>query len=66
MCSSDLHKTSWHEGGDLEAFVAERREAYASQLRKYKAFASRLGPQPVRTALYFPLLGGRFEEFDPG
>ncbi|NBU25004.1 MAG: hypothetical protein EBS39_05200 [Gammaproteobacteria bacterium] len=60
------HKTSWHEGGDLEAFVAERRDAYASQLRKYKAFASRLGPQPVRTALYFPLLGGRFEEYDPG
>lgn len=60
------HKTSGHEGGDLEAFIASRREHYAAQLRKYKAFAGRLGPQPVRTALYFPLLGGRFEEYDPG
>jgi ATP-dependent exoDNAse (exonuclease V) beta subunit len=60
------YKTSWHEGGDLEGFIASRREHYAPQLRKYKAFAARLGPQPVRTALYFPLLGGRFEEYDPG
>ena len=60
------YKTSWHEGGDLEAFIASRVEHYAPQLRKYRAFAARLGPQPVRTALYFPLLGGRFEECDPG
>ena len=57
------YKTSRHEGADLEQFLLAQAERYRPQLRRYAAFARRLGPQPVRTALYFPLLG-RFVEVD--
>lgn len=59
------YKTSLHDGGDAETFVAERCEAYRPQITRYAAFARRLGPEPVRAALYFPLLG-RFEEIAIG
>jgi ATP-dependent exoDNAse (exonuclease V) beta subunit len=55
------YKTSSHEGGDLEGFVASERRRYQGQLARYAAFARELGPEPVRAALYFPLLA-RFEE----
>ncbi len=55
------YKTSSHEGGDLEGFIASERSRYRAQLARYVAFARELGPQPVRAALYFPLLA-RFEE----
>ena len=55
------YKTSRHEGADLEQFLVAQAERYRPQLQRYAAFARRLGPQPVRTALYFPLLG-RFVE----
>lgn len=51
------YKTSRHEGGALERFIEQEAERYAPQLRRYAALAAELGPQPVRTALYFPLLG---------
>jgi hypothetical protein len=31
-------------------------------LRRYARLAAALGPEPVRAALYFPLLGARFVE----
>lgn len=51
------YKTSAHEGGDLEGFVAREAERYRAQLEGYAELARGLGTQPVRAALYFPLLG---------
>ncbi|HWF99282.1 MAG TPA: UvrD-helicase domain-containing protein [Steroidobacteraceae bacterium] len=50
-------KTSPHEGGGLEEFIGRQLERYRGQLETYAALARGLGPEPVRTALYFPLLG---------
>ena len=50
-------KTSRHEGGRLEEFIGQELERYRAQLQTYTALARGLGPQPVRAALYFPLLG---------
>jgi ATP-dependent helicase/nuclease subunit A len=50
-------KTSPHEGGRLEDFIGRELERYRGQLQKYAALARALGPEPVRAALYFPLLG---------
>ena len=50
-------KTSPHEGGRLEDFIRRELERYRGQLEKYAALARGLGPEPVRCALYFPLLG---------
>ncbi len=50
------YKTSTHEGADLEHFLAEQLERYRPQLETYRLLARALGPQPVRAALYFPLL----------
>jgi ATP-dependent helicase/nuclease subunit A len=58
------YKTSTHEGGDLDAFIANEARRYRPQLARYARFARELGPQPVRAALYFPQLG-RFVEIDP-
>ncbi len=51
------YKTSPHTGGGIEDFLAREEERYAAQLGRYAAVVRRLGPQTVRTALYFPLLG---------
>jgi len=51
------YKTSRHEGGGLEEFLATELERYRPQLSTYQALAHELGPEPVRAALYFPLLG---------
>ena len=51
------YKTSAHEGGDLEGFLAREIERYRPQLEAYLELARAMGPQPVRAALYFPLLG---------
>ncbi|HVC31721.1 MAG TPA: PD-(D/E)XK nuclease family protein, partial [Steroidobacteraceae bacterium] len=50
-------KTSRHEGGGLEEFIGQELERYRGQLELYAALARGLGPEPVRAALYFPLLG---------
>jgi ATP-dependent helicase/nuclease subunit A len=50
-------KTSPHEGGDLDAFLALQARRYAPQLARYADLARELGPEPVRAGLYFPLLG---------
>ncbi|MEZ5532518.1 MAG: UvrD-helicase domain-containing protein [Steroidobacteraceae bacterium] len=51
------YKTSRHEGGSLEEFLAREEERYRPQLARYAALARRLGPEPVRAGLYFPLIG---------
>jgi ATP-dependent exoDNAse (exonuclease V) beta subunit len=50
------YKTSRHEGGDLEGFLAQEIERYRAQLADYASLARAVGPEPVRAALYFPLL----------
>lgn len=49
-------KTSRHEGGGIEGFLEQEMQRYRVQLETYVALARGLGPQPVRAALYFPLL----------
>jgi ATP-dependent exoDNAse (exonuclease V) beta subunit len=51
------YKTSAHEGGDLEGFLAHEIERYRPQLEAYLELVQAVGPEPVRAALYFPLLG---------
>jgi ATP-dependent exoDNAse (exonuclease V) beta subunit len=50
------YKTSDHAGGNLEDFLDREVERYRPQLQRYADMAQRLGPEPVRTGLYFPLL----------
>jgi hypothetical protein len=50
-------KTSRHRGGDLQAFLDTELDRYRAQLENYRSLAQALGPEPVRAALYFPLLG---------
>jgi ATP-dependent exoDNAse (exonuclease V) beta subunit len=50
------YKTSRHSGGGLDEFLQREVERYRPQLERYAALASRLGPEPVRVALYFPLM----------
>jgi ATP-dependent helicase/nuclease subunit A len=51
------YKTSPHEGGGLEEFLEQELGRYRAQLTAYRELSRGLGPQPVRAALYFPLLG---------
>jgi ATP-dependent helicase/nuclease subunit A len=50
-------KTNRHEGGALEEFIEREVQRYRPQLQRYAALAARLGPEPLRCALYFPLSG---------
>ena len=50
------YKTSRHVGGGLEEFLDREVERYRPQLQRYAQLAQRLGPQPVRLGLYFPLM----------
>ena len=56
-------KTSAHEGGGLEAFLEQELQRYRPQLEGYAELAAAAGPEPVRAALYFPLLGA-FRELE--
>jgi ATP-dependent exoDNAse (exonuclease V) beta subunit len=49
------YKTSSHEGAGLEAFLDSERERYRSQLERYARLLRRLGDEPIRLGLYFPL-----------
>ena len=51
------YKISSHEGADLEGFLAQEVERYRAQLAAYVELAQAVGGEPVRAALYFPLLG---------
>jgi ATP-dependent exoDNAse (exonuclease V) beta subunit len=50
------YKTSQHSGGGLEKFLEREVERYRPQLQRYAVLARRLGPEPVRLGLYFPLM----------
>jgi ATP-dependent helicase/nuclease subunit A len=50
------YKTSQHQGGGLEEFLDREVERYRSQLQRYAVLAQKLGPEPVRLGLYFPLM----------
>jgi ATP-dependent helicase/nuclease subunit A len=50
------YKTSQHQGGRLEEFLDREVERYRPQLDRYAALAGKLGPEPVRLGLYFPLM----------
>jgi ATP-dependent exoDNAse (exonuclease V) beta subunit len=49
------YKTSGHEGGELEAFLAREQERYHEQLERY---VTAFGKPEARRGLYFPLLKG--------
>lgn len=50
-------KTGSHEGGGLEQFLADEVRRYRDQLQRYARLMKLFRPdQPVRAALYFPLL----------
>jgi ATP-dependent exoDNAse (exonuclease V) beta subunit len=50
------YKTSEHRGGGTVQFLDREVERYTAQLQRYAELARRLGPEPVRVALYFPLM----------
>jgi ATP-dependent exoDNAse (exonuclease V) beta subunit len=58
------YKTSQHLGGGLELFLDREVERYRGQLERYGRLARRLGPEPVRLGLYFPLMGA-WREWSP-
>ena len=43
--------------GSGAGLIARELERYDTQLHEYVQLAARLGGEPVRAALYFPLLG---------
>ena len=57
------YKTSSHEGGDLEGFLAAESARYRSQLSRYRTLYEAWSGETPRAALYFPLLA-RFVEVD--
>ncbi len=50
------YKTSTHEGGDLDGFLAAESDRYRDQLRKYETIYRAFSGRQARCALYFPLL----------
>ncbi|HWP94165.1 MAG TPA: UvrD-helicase domain-containing protein [Gammaproteobacteria bacterium] len=50
-------KTSRHEGGEPEEFLAREVERYRPQLERYARLVRRLSDAPIRLGLYYPLLG---------
>jgi ATP-dependent exoDNAse (exonuclease V) beta subunit len=59
------YKTSSHEGGGLDAFLQAESDRYRDQLRRYAGLYADFAQEPVRCALYFPLLQA-FVEIDVG
>ncbi|HEX6929926.1 MAG TPA: UvrD-helicase domain-containing protein [Gammaproteobacteria bacterium] len=49
------YKTSAHEGGDVDGFLARQRQRYRGQLERYARLVHALEGKPVKVALYFPL-----------
>jgi ATP-dependent exoDNAse (exonuclease V) beta subunit len=50
------YKTSSHEGGDLQVFLASEATRYRPQLSRYRDLLRATEDREIRTALYFPLL----------
>lgn len=57
------YKTGIHEGAGRDAFLDREVERYRDQLSRYARLVGAMGPEPVRCALYFPLLG-EWREWD--
>jgi ATP-dependent helicase/nuclease subunit A len=57
------YKTGSHAGGDPEGFLDRERERYRAQLERYAAFVRALDPQPIRVALYFPLVADGWRDW---
>ena len=51
------YKTAIPSDGNLSGFLDAQREAHRAQLERYSSLLSRFGPEPVRSALYFPAIG---------
>ncbi len=49
-------KTGSHEGGDVEQFLEQEIERYATQLERYSRVMSLYDGRPQKVGLYFPLL----------
>jgi ATP-dependent helicase/nuclease subunit A len=51
-------KTSSHEGGGREEFLRSEEQRYRGQLERYaKLMRAYKSKEPIKTALYFPLMG---------
>ena len=50
------YKTSQHQGSGVEQFLDREVERYRAQLHRYGRLVQKLGPEPVRLGLYFPLM----------
>ena len=50
------YKTSQHSGGERERFLDNEVTRYAQAMRRYARIAAKLGPEPIRLGLYFPLM----------
>lgn len=50
------YKTSQHLGSGVEEFLDREVLRYTPQLERYARLAKKLGPEPVRLGLYFPLM----------
>jgi len=50
------YKTSEHLGGGEQTFLDREVERYRPQMDRYAVLARRLGAEPVRLGLYFPLM----------
>jgi ATP-dependent helicase/nuclease subunit A len=50
------YKTSQHLGGGIEEFLDREVLRYRPQLQRYAMLAKKLGPEPIRLGLYFPLM----------
>ena len=56
------YKSSSHEGGSLEGFLANERERYRGQLEMYAAILKAGGEsREIRKGLYYPALGAWVE-----
>jgi ATP-dependent helicase/nuclease subunit A len=51
------YKSGYHEGGDLDTFLAEEAERYRIQLGNYRRLFVQMGEVKVRAALYLPRHG---------
>lgn len=50
------YKTATPPDEDLAGFIEAQRELHRAQLARYSNLLARLGPEPVRAALYFPAI----------
>ena len=51
------YKSGYHEGGDLQGFLAEETARYETQLGLYRKLFEQMGETDIRTALYLPRHG---------